>query len=62
MQIRKLIERRIRHRSGGTTIDADVNASIAANVGESGAVTKVSSEQTAAAGSRRSRSERDDRA
>ena len=60
MQIRKLIERRIRHRSGGTKIDADVNATIAANVGESGAVTKVSSTQKASAGSR-SGSERDDR-
>lgn len=53
MQIRKLIERRIRQRTGGTNVDADVNATIAANIGESGAVTKVSSKQTASAGTRK---------
>ena len=62
MQIRKLIERKIRQRSGGTNIDADVHATIAANVGESGSVTKVSSTQTASAGSKDSPSEGDDRA
>ncbi|MDX6396666.1 MAG: hypothetical protein QOJ43_74 [Gaiellaceae bacterium] len=50
MQIRKLIERRIRQRGGGVDLDADVNATVAANVGERGAVTKVSSTQTASAG------------
>jgi hypothetical protein len=43
MQIRKIIQERIRGGIGGTKVDGDVNASIAANVGERGAVTRVSS-------------------
>jgi hypothetical protein len=50
MQIRKLIERRVRQRAGGTDLDADVNVTVAANIGERGAVTKVSSTQSASAG------------
>ena len=33
MQIRKVIKRRIRHRSGGVDLAGDVNAVISANVG-----------------------------
>ncbi len=62
MQIRKLIARRHRHRGPGTSIDAEVNAAIAANVGESGSVTKVSSKQTAKAGGKRPEDIPDDRA
>jgi hypothetical protein len=50
VQIRKLIERRIRERLGGGNVDADVHATVAANVGERGAVTTASSHQTASAG------------
>lgn len=47
MQIRKLIERKIRRSAGGVRLDSDVNAVVAANVGERGAVTQASSEQRA---------------
>jgi hypothetical protein len=57
MQIRKLIERRIRHKAGGVNVDSDVNATIAANVGERGAVTKASSRQTASADQKRLKTE-----
>lgn len=60
VQIRKLIERRIRRSGRGVDVDADVNAVVAANVGERGAVTHASSKQTAAAVSRPARAERDD--
>jgi hypothetical protein len=50
VQIRKLIERRIRARLAGGNVDADVHASVAANIGERGAVTTSSSHQTASAG------------
>jgi hypothetical protein len=58
VQIRKLIERRIRGRLGGGSVDADVNAVVAANVGERGAVTTSSSHQTASAGERKNPPER----
>jgi hypothetical protein len=60
VQIRKLIERRIRRAGGGVNVDSDVHAVVAANVGERGAVTHASSEQTASAGSKTARAERDD--
>ena len=59
MQIRKLIERRIRRSSGGSTVDSDVNAVIAANVGERGTVTHVSSTQHSATASETPERERD---
>jgi hypothetical protein len=62
MQIRKLIERRVRQRAGGTELEADVNATVAANIGERGAVTKVSSTQTASAGQKPREDEHKDRA
>jgi len=51
MDIRKIIQKRIRRTAGGTTFASDVNASVAANVGERGAVTRVSSTQRAESGS-----------
>jgi hypothetical protein len=45
MNVRKLIQRRIRRSSGGVQVDSDVNAVVAANVGERGAVTHASSTQ-----------------
>jgi hypothetical protein len=45
MNIRKLIQERIRRSGGGVQVDSDVNAVVAANVGEQGAVTHVSSTQ-----------------
>ena len=61
MQIRKLIERRIRRAGGGVQVDSDVNAVVAANVGERGAVTHASSEQAVSA-SKPPRANRDDAA
>jgi hypothetical protein len=47
MNIRKIIERRIRHSGGGVDVVGDVNAVIAANVNEPGTTsTRVSSRQT----------------
>src|ERR671937_84797 len=45
MNIRRIIERRIRHREEGIDVAADVNAVIAANVGEPGSVTSASNRQ-----------------
>lgn len=45
VNVRKLIQKRIRGSIGGATIDGDVNAAVAANVGERGAFTEVSSTQ-----------------
>jgi hypothetical protein len=60
VNIRKLIEERIRHSAGGVDVDSDVHAVVAANVGERGAVTSVSSTQRSSAGSTSSRRERDE--
>jgi hypothetical protein len=49
MNFRKVIKDRIRGSIGGTRVDGDVNAVVAANVGERGAVTKVSSTSRAEA-------------
>ncbi len=43
MKIRKVIRRRIRHQKGGINVAGDVNATIAADVNESGSRTKTSS-------------------
>jgi hypothetical protein len=45
MRIKKLIQRRIRRHGNGVDLAGDVNAAIAANVGERGAHTHVSSSQ-----------------
>lgn len=47
MKIRKLIERRIRRAAPGITVESDVNAVVAANVGERNSVTRASSTQSA---------------
>jgi hypothetical protein len=45
MRVAEIIRRRIRARSEGVDFAGDVNAAIAANVGERGAATRVSSSQ-----------------
>jgi hypothetical protein len=45
MQFAKFIQRRIRKQGNGVDVIGDVNAAIAANVGEPGANTRVSSSQ-----------------
>lgn len=60
MNVRKIIQKHLHTRGG--TIATDVNAAIAANVGERGTVTKVSSTQTASAGRTQSESKRSERA
>ena len=55
MQVRKIIRRRLRSRGGGVDLAADLNAAIAANVGEQGQTTNVSSRSTAASDKERSR-------
>jgi hypothetical protein len=51
MNIRKIVNERFRKQLGGVDLAADVNAVIAANVGEEGQTTRVSSRQEASAGS-----------
>ena len=46
MNVRKLIQRRIRERRGGVDVVGDVNAAISANVAERGGSSHVSSRQT----------------
>jgi hypothetical protein len=43
MDIRKVIERRIRRGAPGLKVDSDVHAVVAANVGEHGATTRADS-------------------
>ena len=43
MQIRKVIQRRIRRSGNGVDMSGDINAAIAANVGERSSTTHVSS-------------------
>jgi hypothetical protein len=50
MQIRKVIERKLRRAAGGVDVQSDVHAVVAANVGERGSVTKVTSRQATAGG------------
>jgi hypothetical protein len=45
MRIAKLINRRIRHTGKAVQVAGDVNAAVAANVGERGGFTRVSSVQ-----------------
>jgi hypothetical protein len=58
MQIRKVIQRRIRRNTEGVDVVGDVNAAISANVGESSSTSHVSSRSTVSAQS----GGRDDRA
>jgi hypothetical protein len=43
MQLRKIIQRRLRHRSEGVDFVGDINAAISANVGERSSTSHVSS-------------------
>lgn len=51
MNVKKVIQERIRRRTQGLDVEADVNAAVAANVGERGRTTSVSSTSTATADS-----------
>lgn len=46
MNIKKVLQRRIRERIGDVDLASDVNAVVAANVNEPSSTTKVSSHQT----------------
>jgi hypothetical protein len=62
MQIRKMIQRRLRHSSEGLDFAGDVNAAISANVGERGSTSHVSSHSRVTADSTaQKRGERGDR-
>lgn len=45
MNIRRIIEKRVRERLAGVDVERDTHVAVAANVGEDGAVTAVSSTQ-----------------
>jgi len=62
MQIRKVIQRRIRRTSNGVDLVGDVNAAISANVGERGSTSHLSSHSSvsAQAGGRDHREDADD--
>ena len=47
MKVRKIIKRRIHKAFGGVDFEGDVNAAVAANVGERSQTTHVSSRSTA---------------
>jgi hypothetical protein len=51
VKIEKVIRRSLRRRGGGIDVAGDLNAVVAANVGERGQTTKVSSSASAFAGS-----------
>jgi hypothetical protein len=53
MQIRKIIQRRIRRSASGVQFNGDVNAAIAGNIGEPSSHTRVSSRSTVSAQSSR---------
>ena len=57
MQIRKLIQRRIRGTGNGVDFVGDVNAAISANVGESSSTNRVSSRSSVSAKSVQQREE-----
>lgn len=62
MSLAKVIRSRIRRNVAGVDFDADVNAAVAANVGEHGQTTSVSSSSATSAGptDRSPREERED--
>jgi hypothetical protein len=45
MNVRKVVSKRIRHADKGVDVVGEVNAAIAANVGERGSTSRVSSRQ-----------------
>jgi hypothetical protein len=60
MQLRKVIQRRIRHKGGGVDLVGDVNAAISANVGERSSTSHVSSRSTVSAHSPEKEERRDE--
>jgi hypothetical protein len=63
MQIRKVIQRRIRRSADGVDLAGDVNAAVSANVGESSSTSHVSSRSSVSAQSvRQNRGETGDTA
>ena len=60
MQLRKVIQRRIRRSGEGVDLVGDVNAAISANVGEQSSTTHVSSRSTVSAPSRDKEEPRDE--
>ncbi len=60
MRLQKVIQQRIRKVVGGVDFSSDVNAALAANVGERSQTTRVSSHSTATAGPRSEREEESD--
>jgi hypothetical protein len=61
MQIRKVIQRRIRRTSDDVDFVGDVNAAISANVGEHSSVSRVSSRSSVSAQSTRKGADDSDR-
>ena len=57
MNIRHIIQQRFRRKGPGLDVHGDVNAVVAANVGERGASTSAASKQTSAASKQVSREE-----
>jgi hypothetical protein len=55
MQIRKVIQRRIRRSANGVDFTGDINAAISGNVGEPSSHTRVSSRSAVSAQSSRQR-------
>ena len=60
MQLRKVIQRRIRRSGEGVDLVGDVNAAISANVGEKSSGTHVSSRSTVSAHSQKKEEPRDE--
>jgi hypothetical protein len=62
MQLRKLIERRLRRVTENTDVSSDVHAVVAANVGERNRVTTASSTEASSVGKKQSQPSTDERA
>jgi len=60
MQLRKVIQRRIRRTGEGVDLIGDVNAAISTNVGEPGSTSHVSSRSTVSAHSQDKEARRDE--
>jgi hypothetical protein len=60
MQLRKVIQRRIRRSGEGVDLVGDVNAAISANVGERSSTSHVSSRTTVSAHSQEKEERRDE--
>ena len=60
MQVRKVIQRRIRRAGEGIDLVGDVNAAISANVGEKSSTSHVSTRSTVSAHSQQKEGARDE--